>query len=92
MRRAVEPRAHQPSGAVERLLGPPDRLAEVPVGSAGRVAGGLHAVAERGAAWRDVSQVPTGDHVVGGEGELSVLADEPQRRVALELCSAASGR
>ena len=52
--RAGEPGAHEARGRVERLLGPGDRLAELPVAAARDVAGRLDAVAERRAAGRDV--------------------------------------
>ena len=65
MRRAAEPRAHEGGGRVERLLGPGDRLAELPVAPAVDVAGGVHPIAERGAAGRDVLEELPRDHVVG---------------------------
>jgi hypothetical protein len=80
--RAGQPGAHQAVGRVERLLGPGDRLAELPVALALDVAGGVDAVAERRAAGRDVLEEPPRDHVVGvalrRARELSVLADGGQ--------------
>jgi hypothetical protein len=77
--RAGQPGAHQARGRVERLLGPGDRLAELPVALALDVAGGVDAIAERRAAGRDVLEEPPRDHVVGvalrRARELSVLAD-----------------
>ena len=79
MARAGQPRPHQAVGRVERLLGPGDRLAELPVALALDVAGGVDAIAERRAAGRDVLEEPPRDHVVGvalcRARELSVLGD-----------------
>ena len=79
MARAGQPGAHQAVGGVEWLLGPGDRLAELPVALALDVAGGVDAIAERRAAGRDVLEEPPRDHVVGvalrRARELSVLAD-----------------
>jgi hypothetical protein len=76
---AGQPGAHQRVRRVERLLGPGDRLAELPVAPALDVAGGVDAVAERRAAGRDVLEEAPRDHVVGvalGRArELSVLPD-----------------
>jgi hypothetical protein len=77
--RAGQPGAHQAAGRVERLLGPGDRLAELPVAAALDVPGGVDAVAERRAAGRDVLEEPPHDHVVGvplcRARELCALAD-----------------
>jgi hypothetical protein len=77
--RAGQPRADQAVGRVEGLLGPGDRLAELPVALALDVAGGVDAIAERRAAGRDVLEEAPRDHVVGvalGRArELSVLTD-----------------
>jgi hypothetical protein len=62
---AAEPGAHEAGGRVERLLGPRDRLTELPVAPAVDVAGGVHAIAERRAARGDVLEEVTRDHVVG---------------------------
>jgi hypothetical protein len=88
--RAGQPRAHQAVGRVERLLGPGDRLAELPVAPAGDVAGGVDTIAERRAAGRDVLEEPSRDHVVGvalGRArELRALADGGQTaRRALDV-------
>ena len=76
---AGQPRAHQAVGRVEWLLGPGDRLAELPIAPTRDVAGGVDAIAERRAAGRDVLEEPPRDHVVGvslGRArELSALAD-----------------
>ena len=80
MPRAGQPGAHQAVGRVERLLGPGDRLAELPVALARDVAGGVDTIAERGAAGRDVLEEAPRDHVVGvalGRArELPALADD----------------
>jgi hypothetical protein len=77
--RAGQPGAHQAVGRVERLLGPRDRLAELPVALTFDVAGGVDPIAERGAARRDVLEEAPRDHVVGvalrRARELSALAD-----------------
>lgn len=82
MRCAVEPGAHQPCCGVGRLLRPGDRLAELPLGATARVAGERDALAERDTFGRGVREVAPDHHVVGvalgGEGELGVLADQPQ--------------
>jgi hypothetical protein len=82
MRRAGEPGLHEPGGGVQRLLRPPDRLAEAPVGPPLHVAGDLDAVAYGESVRRDVREVPAGDHVVGvalgGDGELGVLTHDGQ--------------
>jgi hypothetical protein len=79
MARAGQPGTHQAVGRVERLLGPGDRLAELPVALAPDVAGGVDAIAERRAAGRDVLEEAPRDHVVGvalsRARQLSVLAD-----------------
>jgi hypothetical protein len=75
---AAEPGAHEAGGRVERLLGPRDRLAELPVAAPLDVAGRVHAVAERRAARRHVHEEVPGDHVVGvalrGARQLGTLA------------------
>jgi hypothetical protein len=80
--RAGQPGAHERVGRVERLLGPGDGLAELPVALALDVAGGVDAIAERRAAGRDVLEEPPRDHVVGvplGRArELAALADRGQ--------------
>jgi hypothetical protein len=77
--RAGQPGAHQAVGRVERLLGPGDRLAELPVALTLDVPGGVDAIAERGAAGGDVLEEAPRDHVVGvalrRARELSALAD-----------------
>ena len=82
MARAGQPGAHEALGRVERLLGPGDRLAELPVALALDVSGGADAIAERRAAGRDVLEEPPRDHVVGvalgGARELSALAHQGQ--------------
>ena len=79
MARAGQPGAHQAVGRVERLLGPGDRLAELPVALALDVARGVDAIAKGRAAGRDVLEEAPRDHVVGvalrRARELSVLAD-----------------
>jgi hypothetical protein len=79
---AGQPGAHQAVGRVERLLGPGDRLAELPVALALDVAGGVDAIAEGRAAGRDVLEEAPRDHVVGvtlrRARELFVLADGGQ--------------
>jgi hypothetical protein len=78
--RAGQPGAHEAVGRVERLLGPGDRLAELPIALARDVAGGVDAIAERRAAGRDVLEEAPRDHVVGvalrRARELSALADD----------------
>ena len=90
---AGQPRAHEAVGRVERLLGPGDRLAELPVAAALDVAGGLDAVAERRAAGRDVLEEAPRDHVVGvalrGARELRALAGRPGRPRAARSASMA---
>jgi hypothetical protein len=82
MRRTGKPRGYEVGGAVQRVLGPADRLAELPVGPPGHIARDRHPVAQRQAVGRDVVEVPPDDHVVGvalrGDGELSALADRRQ--------------
>jgi hypothetical protein len=77
---AGQPRAHEAVGRVERLLGPGDRLAELPVAATLDVAGGLNAVAEGRAAGGDVLEEASRDHVVGvplrGTRELRALLDD----------------
>jgi hypothetical protein len=62
---AGQPRLHEGRGRVERLLGPGDRLAELPVAAVGDVARRLDAVAERRPTRRHVLEEPPRDHVVG---------------------------
>jgi hypothetical protein len=89
VRRAGEPRAHEGRGGVERLLGPGDRLAELPVAPAAHVAGRTHAIAERRAAGRDVGEEAPRDHVgrvaLRGLGELLALRDG--RQAASRACA-----
>jgi DNA helicase II / ATP-dependent DNA helicase PcrA len=79
---AGEPGAHEARGRVERLLGPRDGLAELPVAPALDVAGGDDAVAEGRAAGGDVLEEVARDHVVGvalrGARELRALLHEGQ--------------
>ena len=79
---AGQPRAHEAVGRVERLLGPRDRLAELPVVTGRDVAGRLDPIAERRAAGRDMAEEAPHDHVVGvalrRARELSALADHGQ--------------
>jgi hypothetical protein len=82
VRRAGQPRAHEARGGVERLLGPGDRLAELPVAPAAHVASRAHAFAERRAAGRDVGEEAPGHHVgrvaLRGARELLALGDGGQ--------------
>jgi hypothetical protein len=77
---ARQPRGHEAAGRVQRLLGPGDRLAQLPVAAVGDVARRGHAIAEGRAAGRDVAEELADDHVVGVAlrrfGELSALAHE----------------
>jgi hypothetical protein len=82
VRRAVQPRADELRGGVQRVLRPRDRLAERPGAAVVDVAGGEHALGERRAARGDVGEERARDHVVGvalgGECELRALADRGQ--------------
>jgi hypothetical protein len=86
VRRAGEPGAHEARGGVERLLGPGDRLAELPVAAPAHVPGRGDAIAEGRAARRDVPEEVARDHVGGvalcGLAELLALldGDQPARR------------
>ena len=79
MRWAAQPCLHELVRGVEGILRPGDRLAELPRGAAGHVAGRAHPLRERRAAGGDVGEERARDHVVGvalgGEGELRAVAD-----------------
>jgi hypothetical protein len=85
VRRAGQPRADEARGGVERLLGPGDRLAELPVAAAAHVARRADALAERRAAGRHVREEAPGHHVhrVALRGPRELLALRDGRKAAL---------